>query len=284
MRSPTARAVILGVTLAVLTGCSLTDARTAAIADAAVKPLDMAEALRPGLVGMPDYPSSGWEPGEAEATPSASPNATPNAKNPLAAIGLQDSDLADGTAVAVMADGTSLGTRTLDFCEAKYPSEALRVKRLQVGAFDADGTYAGLSTEVVTYESPKAAQQALAEVIKARLNCAEGKQIKTFDGHTLVFTFHKAPGPTSTPLVGPDSRLIIHTTMLVDGAPQTAFLVYQIAGSVLAAMYASDASGEPVTQKSLDSLYGLAGRIAQRLQVFVGELDVADIPGHTTQA
>ena len=82
----------------------------------------------------------------------------------------------------------------------------------------------------------------------------------------------------------PDSRRIIHTTMLVDGAPQTGFLVYQIAGSVLAAMYASDASGEPVTQQSLDSLYGLAGRIAQRLQVFVGELDVADIPGHTTEA
>ena len=49
-------------------------------------------------------------------------------------------------------------------------------------------------------------------------------------------------------------------------------------------MYASDGSGKPVTQSSLDSLYGLAGRIAQRLQVYVGELKLADIPGHTQGA
>ena len=184
----------------------------------------------------------------------------------------------------MLADGTSLGIPTLDFCDAKYPSESLRVKRLQTGAFDSDGVYAGMSTEVVVYESPKAAMQALAEVIKARLACPEGKKITTFDGHTLVFTFHKAPGPSDTPLVGPDSRLIIHTTMVVDGAPQTAFLVYQIAGPVLAALYVSDASGKPLTQASLDRLYGLAGRIATRLQLYVGDIELADIPGHTTQA
>lgn len=286
--SRAARAATVSVAAVLLLGgCGLTDARNSAIADAKVTPNNMADSLRPGLVGMPDYPSSGWEPGEAtpSPTPSASPTTpAPNPANPLAAIGLNDNDLTSGSRVAVLADGTSLGIPTLDFCDAKYPSESLRVKRLQTGAFDSDGVYAGMSTEVVVYESSKAAKQALAEVIKARLACPEGKKITTFDGHTLVFTFHKAPGPSDTPLVGADSRLIIHTTMLVDGAPQTAFLVYQIAGPVLAALYVSDASGKPLTQASLDSVYGLAGRIATRLQLYVGDIDLADIPGHTTQA
>ena len=282
MRHKPARAIALAVSAVVLlSGCSLTEARGSATAKTG--PLDMSNSLRPGLVAMPDYPSSGWEPGEL-ASPSATPAPTPDAKNPLSAIGLQASDLATDRQVSVLPDGTSLGVPTLDFCDAKYPSESLRVKRLQVGAFQSDGTYAGLSTEVVTYESPEAAQQALAEVIKARLNCPVGKQITTFDKHTLKFEFHPAPGPSNTPLVGADSRVIIHTTMVIDGQPQTAFLVYQIAGSVLAAMYASDGTGEPIPQKSLDILYALAGRIAQRLQVYAGELDLADIPGHTKTA
>jgi len=288
MRFQSVRVAIIGVTaLLLLGGCGLTEARKAAIADAKVTPNDMADSLRPGLVGMPDYPSSGWEPSEAEATPSPSATPThpaPRSTNPLAAVGLRSDDLPTGYRVTVIPDGTSLGMPTLDFCEGAYPSESLRVKRLQTGSYSSDGTYSGVSTEVVVYESAKAAQQALAEVIKARLKCPEGTKVSTFDGHTLVFAFHKAPGPSNTPLVNADSRLIIHTTMLVDGAPQTAFLVYQIAGPVLAALYVTDASGVPLTQPSLDRLYELAGRIATRLQLYIGDIELADIPGHTTQA
>ena len=59
-----ARASVVGIAaVLVLGGCGLTEARNAAIADAKVTPNSMADSLRPGLVGMPDYPSSGWEPG-----------------------------------------------------------------------------------------------------------------------------------------------------------------------------------------------------------------------------
>lgn len=248
-----------------LSGCGLAEAREAAIANAQVKPLDMADSLRPGLVGMPDYPATGWEPGDVEATP-----LPPDSRNPLARIGLRASDLTDGNRVSVFPDGTSLGMPTLDFCEAEYPSESLRVKRLQTGAFDAEGVFTGLSTEVVRYESPAAALQALDEVVAARKACPAGEEITTFDGHTLVFAFHGAPGPTATPLVDAGHRVIIHTTMLVDDAPQSAFLVYQVDGAILAALYATDASGEPLGQDALDSLYGLAGEIADRLRAANG--------------
>lgn len=279
MRTHPARAGIVGIAaMLVLAGCSLDDARAAAIANAEVKPLDMSNSLRPGLVGMPDYPSTGWEPGGATPSPTATAQAP---KNPLAAIGLRASDLTGGNRVAVIPDGTSLGVPTLDFCEADYPSESLRVKRLQTGAYDKAGTYTGLSTEVVVYESPKAAKQALAEVIDARLKCPTGKQITTYDGHELVFDFHTAPGPSDTPLVGADSRLIIHTTMTVDGSPQRAFLVYQIDGPVLAALYVSSSSGKPFPQASLDSFYELAGHIADRLRANAGS---GGASGNTTEA
>lgn len=289
MRFQPAKSIALALATALaLGGCSLTDARNAARADAEVTPLNMAKSLRPGLVALPDYPSTGWEPGKVspQASPSPTPSDTPSApdaSDPLAQVGIRNADLLAGSRVAVVPDGTSLGTPTLDFCEAKYPSESLRVKRLQTGAYTKAGAYMGLSTEVVVYDSVKSAKQALAEVIAARLACTEGKKFKTYDGHTIEFAFHKALGPTNTPLVGADSRLIIHTTMIVDGKPQRAFLVYQIDGPVLAALYVSDPGSKPFAQVTLDNLFGLAGRIATRLTTYVRTLGNVS-SGNTTSA
>ncbi len=250
-----------------LAGCGLTDARDAALANARVKPVDLASALRPGLVGVPGSPATGWEASGNAPTP-----ATGGVQATLARIGVTTADLTTGLTVKTMPDGTSLGIPTLDFCNATYPSESLRTARLQRGAYDAQGAYAGLSTEVVVYQDAAAAQQALAEVTAARLACPVGKAVHTRDGHTISFAFHPAPGPTSTPLVPAADRLIIHTTMQVDGNPQTALLVYQIDGRVLAAMYAMDASGKPFPQATLDAFFGLAGLIGTRLQQYAPSL------------
>ena len=264
MRAP--RIIALGTVAALgLAGCGLTDARNAAIANAKVKPVSLADALRPGLVGIAGYPSTGWEASSASPAP-LSVQAT------LTRIGITSADLMTGLTVKTMPDGTSLGIPTLDFCNATYPSESLRVARLQRGAYDAQGAYAGLSTEVVVYRTAADAQQALREVTAARLGCPVGTVVKTFDGHKISFAFHPAPGPASTPLVPAADRLIVHTTMRVDGAPQTALLVYQIDGRVLAAMYAMDASGKPFPQTSLDAFFSLAGIIATRLQQYAPTL------------
>lgn len=262
MRTSMLRAGSLAMASAMLlAGCGLADARKAAIAEAKVTPLSTGDSLRPGLVGMPDYPATGW--GESGLTTGTGPSA---AGTGLQDIGLQASDLASTLTVRTEPDGTSLGIPTLDFCAASFPSEALRVKRVQRAAYDKQGIYAGISTEVVLYRDAAAAQQALREVTAARVACPSGKAVHTYDGHAIVFAFHPAPGPSNTPLVDASSRLIIHTTMKVDGSPQTAFLVYQIQGRVLAAMYAVDASGKPFPQTTLDAFYALAGSIALRLK------------------
>jgi len=253
------------ISAVVLSGCGLAEARTAALANASVKPVDMANALRPGLVGMSDYPATGWEPGPLASETPTSPKA-----QTLAAVGLRASDVAASLHVATLQDGTSLGIPTLDFCGASYPSESLRVKRLQVGAFDATGAYAGISTEVVQYKDAAAARQAITEVAAAATSCPRGKVVDTGDGHKITFTFHPAPGPSDTPLVDANARLIVHVTMDVDGSPQSAFLVYQVVGRMFAGMYASNATGDPFPQTDLDASYALAGDIADRLRAFNG--------------
>lgn len=245
--------------LTLLSGCGLAEARQAAIADAAVTPIDPATGLRPGLVGLPDYPSSGWEP-TSVTTPSERPT--------LRGVGLRAADVSSGLTVDLLPDGISLGIPTLDFCDGSYPSEQLRVKRVQLAAFDQKGNYAGLSTEVVVYKDAAAARQALREVAAVRLGCPTDKAVMTGDGHRIRFTFHAAPGPNDAPLVDAGSRVVIHSTMQVDGEPRTALLVYQVAGRVLAAMYAGDASGKPFPQATLDDFFYLAGDIADRLRAY----------------
>lgn len=252
----------------VLSGCGLADARKAAIADAAVKPLDMATSLRPGLVGLADYPSTGWEPSFADV-PDASGAADPLT---LESIGLQPDDVASGLQVETIQDGNTLLAPTLDFCDGRYPSEELRTARLQRATYDENGEFAGISSEVVVYSNAAAAKQALAEAIKVRKSCPTGREFTSRDGHTMSFAFHSAPGPSDTPLVDADSRLIIHTTMVIDGEQRRAFLVYQIYGRVLAGLYVSEPGAKPFEQTALDSFYALAGDFADRLRATPQEL------------
>lgn len=281
MRTRALRAVALSAASAILlSGCGLADARQQAIANAQVKPVDMAHALRPGLVGMPDFPATGWEPTDVNATP------TPSAAKPtLATIGLQAGDVAKTLTVKTIPDGTSLGVPSLDFCEGNYASESLRVKRLQKGVFDAKDVYGGISSEVVVYRDTAAAMQAIEELQRVKLQCPTGKEITTVDGHTLTFTFHPAPGPANTPLVDAAHRMVVHVTMQVDGKPQTALLVYQVDGRVLVALYATDTTGKPFPQATLDSFLTLAGDFANRLRDYTAAVGTeADTTGATTEA
>ena len=261
MRKTPAAAIVVAAAL-LLSGCGLADARKAAIAGAEVKPLDMATSLRPGLVGLADYPATGWEPSQS-STNSGSGIVDPML---LDIIGLQQSDVGSSMQVATIPDGDTLNAPTLDFCDGRYASEQLRVARMQKAVYDSDGNFAGISSEVVVYTNAAAAKQALDETIKARKACPTGRTFTSRDGQKLSFTFHTAPGPTETPLVDADSRLIVHTTMVVDGEKRRNFLVYQVYGRVLVALYVSETGAKPFDQTALDSFYGLAGDFADRLR------------------
>jgi hypothetical protein len=134
-------------------------------------------------------------------------------------------------------DGYGLSTRTLDLCGTKsYPSESLRMSRLQVNYLKRNATL-GLSNEVVTYK-PGGAAKAMLEVTSHALNCPRHKVDPGEDNlPPLLFTITRLK----------DSRLLkgylavrIHVTgKLRNGKPvdETSYAVYQRSGNVFSGVY-----------------------------------------------
>lgn len=91
--------------------------------------------------------------------------ATPSST--LKAIGLTPSDVAPGTTVSVIPDGTRVGNKadeqTLEICAATFPSESLRVARRQVSGLNTT-QHQTFGTEAVQYRDSAATAQAFAEL------------------------------------------------------------------------------------------------------------------------
>jgi len=83
---------------------------------------------------------------------------------------LSASQVGPGYVLLQRLDGHGVKTQvTLDLCGSDYPSETLRVTRLQTN-YLRRGTTTGISNEVVTYR-PGGAAQAMREVIRHATNC-----------------------------------------------------------------------------------------------------------------
>jgi hypothetical protein len=97
---------------------------------------------------------------------------------------IQTGDLSGYTVFTFPGDGDDVdGQVTLDFCDARYPSEALRTARNQVAVHDDDEprSYAiVLSMEAVMYRDAAATEQAFRELRAARLSCSVGFRTRDF--------------------------------------------------------------------------------------------------------
>jgi len=184
------KAIIIGAAASLMSGCGLQSARQHALETAAVKPLTGSNNWMPGLVGMSGYKASGLGPnGYPGVAAETGQDQLDPAQAFLASISMQAADLKSGVTVDLITDGDSLKGATLDFCGGTYPSESKRLVRRQVAAFDSTGAFAGLSTEVVQYESPEAAQQAIDEIVAQKKNCPDGHTYTDETGakHTIKF-------------------------------------------------------------------------------------------------
>ena len=112
----------------------------------------------------------------------------------LAAVSLTDADAAEGALFQPYEGGTEVFGRTsLDLCYAEFPSEELRTAREQVGIGDPAGT-AWVSSEAILYSTPEDAEQAMAELEKARTTCpTEPVQPPERDREALTWKFLDAP-------------------------------------------------------------------------------------------
>ena len=92
----------------------------------------------------------------------------------LAAVSLTEADAATGSVYQPYEGGTEVFGRTsLDLCFGDFPSEELRSGRNQVGIGDGAGRN-WVSSEAVLYPTPEDADQAMAELEKAREECPTG--------------------------------------------------------------------------------------------------------------
>ena len=111
----------------------------------------------------------------------------------LPALLIQPRDTTGALDVHLLANGDQVkGQPTLDLCNHTYPSESLRVQRLQDVATDSSGN-AVLSTEAVLYRNAAATKQALKELSHVAKSCPKGPLPDPEDGSTTTTTFHSDP-------------------------------------------------------------------------------------------
>lgn len=112
----------------------------------------------------------------------------------MAAVSLTEHDAADDAVFQPYEGGTEVaGEVSLDLCFGQFPSEELRIGRLQVGIGSlSDRSW--VSSEAILYSTPQEADQAMAELAEARTGCPDGPvPAPRPDREPLQWRFDDAP-------------------------------------------------------------------------------------------
>jgi len=159
---------------------------------------------------------------------------------------LSPAQVGAGYRMSVIAGGTLVkGQVTLDLCSSNFPSERLRVARLQVLYARSAGA-PQLSNEVVRYR-PGGAQQALREVTHAANHCPRGPVQRPIAGAPPVtFRVTKVTDPRLLPGY---LAVRVHATGKYKGRKfvTNAVGVYQARGEVFSGIY-TDGQGTIAAQ------------------------------------
>jgi hypothetical protein len=169
------------------------------------------------------------------ASPQSGSTATPATSVDLNRLILSGAQVGRGYVLRQRPDGHgAVGFVTLDMCGFKFPSENLRVDRLQVNYVRRDAPT--VSNEVVSYTSG-GAQQALQEVNNAVSRCPPGPVASTIKGVRNVT--YRIKRISSRGLLPRAISLIVHLTAAVNGRQlvDTKVTVYQVEGNVLSGVY-----------------------------------------------
>jgi Protein of unknown function (DUF2510) len=213
------------------------------------------------ITTTPPTPTTPPPQGSAPAVP-ADP-----AQPTLSGLVVGQSDVAPTATVQPLPGGDTVTDQaTLDLCNGTFPSEALRTARLQVAAFDAQGT-AFISTEAVLYPSPAGPVQAFSELRATAASCPATPVTSPVGEPTATTRFRPAPDGSwpQTPSV---ERLAFDFTATESTGPaRHSIAVYLRRGRVLMGVYFSqpDAPQQPVGgQTSLGGIVSVfAARMAQ---------------------
>ena len=182
----------------------------------------------------------------------------------LAQYGFNSTDLSQEWSVYPMEGGTTTDGATLDLCNGSYPSELERVARRQVIANKKDSPYAFLSTEVVTYSSAAAAQQAHKELMKAFTQCTKDKGFIDANGVAVPYVFKEVSNIPSG-VVDAGNRLIIRAQ--IDSGSQARELlgIYQFNNEMFTGLYVMTSPEKTMSDAQVQSWLQVAITMASRL-------------------
>jgi hypothetical protein len=165
------------------------------------------------------------------------------------------------------------GQATLDLCNQTFPSESLRIQRLQDVAIDTSGA-AILSTEAVLYRNAAATRQAFTELRRVRASCPKGP-VTNPDGSTITTIFHPTPDTTWPRTASVEREAFNLTTTDAKGASADSLAVYLRRGRVLLGIYFSKPNGQQPAidgrTTPADIMNAFATRIAQLPASFVAD-------------
>ena len=125
--------------------------------------------------------------------PSSSPVSNDPSAPLLQRLVVRQQDVTTANRVQLLDGGNQVsGQTTLDLCNGRFPSEALRSARLQVVEYDGAGAGV-LSTEAVLYRHGGDAAQAMQEVEAVAAKCPHSPVVSPVGEPTVTTRFQAAP-------------------------------------------------------------------------------------------
>jgi hypothetical protein len=169
----------------------------------------------------------------------------------LAAVSLTEADAAPGSTFQPYEGGNEVFGRTsLDLCYGDFPSEELRSGRNQVGISDEAGQ-AWVSSEAVLYPTPEDAEQAMAELEKAREECpTEPVEPPQPDRDALAWEFAPAPDSDWPQQPGVTRQAYEFEATNPAGETWTSTATYLQRGRMILALYAAPPDSPAATLRN----------------------------------
>jgi hypothetical protein len=187
------------------------------------------------------------------------------AQRSLSKFGFTGSDFSSEWAVLPMNRGTTLEDPSLDLCANDYKSESSRRERRQVVATKPESPYIFLSSEVVRYVNPGAAQSAVEELKDQLQKCISNGGGNEKGGGFVKYSFLELP-KFATNLVDESNRVIAYTKIGEPDSQRILLAIYQFQGSVFSGVYVVRDATKPFTDSEILRWIDAAGAIANRLK------------------
>jgi hypothetical protein len=184
----------------------------------------------------------------------------------LSKLVLKPGAVGAGYVLVQRSDGHGTAQRTLDLCgTSNYPSEGLRVDRLQVDYLKQNAKLA-LSNEVVTYKAGGAAE-AMKEVAQHAATCP--KKPIAFEGQPpLTYTITRI---ADSKLLPGSIALRVDVSGKINGkkVSATRFAIYQRVGNTLSGVYSY-------------AVLGVSGAAQEKFALHAAEASAKTLRGETT--